>query len=597
MFTKFIHQNARLPTMLLVLLALGSCGGNKPKTRSSTPLKKESILRLELHQVPNETSQTGFLGKEMSTLAEALDAIRNEGNDPKAKAMLLQVGDMEGAWGRAWEIAAAITRFKKAKLRPVHCHFNNTDNLGYWFMAKSCDHIQMTPGGTLNLVGVATQVLYFKDLLDSVGVRADLLQVGNFKGAADPFVQNDMPEEVRQTLSGLLDDMHGQLTEGIAQGRHLEPKQVAAILEKGPFDRKTALEHGLVDDVGFEGAALSRLKKKSSTSRSRVIELQPKTSTPDLWEIISMLSDDQETLGPEGPRVGLVYLDGEITDSEEESLSGGNAGPFIEAVLRMANDKNVRALVLRIDSPGGSALASDRMWHAVRVAAKKKPVVASIGDMAASGGYYVASAADTILVCPSSIVGSIGVVGGKVALHGLLEKVGIHPVSIQRGQQALWSSMVAPFSDSEREILTGIMQRTYIRFLSRIKAVRTFTEEELSQRAQGRIFSGSRAVALRLADQMGDLHAAIALARQRGGLPEDRVDPGELEVWPSPLKGLEKMVKQLSGGASSQSPMLSASRSAFAAQWEQTVEPALGFATRLQHEPFMVQLPFVLSIQ
>jgi len=242
---------------------------------------------------------------------------------------------------------------------------------------------------------------------------------------------------------------------------------------------------------------------------------------------------------------------GTIGDGEQDSADGVQSGPFVKAMRRFADDADVRAVVLRIDSPGGSALASDKMWHAVRRVAKRKPVIVSIGDMAASGGYYIACAGSEIFASRSSIVGSIGVVGGKIVGEKLSARLGVHSTTLARGRNANWLSPVARFSPSERAALLRALNATYAIFLERVRDGRKLSPERLDQVAEGRIMSGKRAEQGGLVDRTGGLSAALAQARSKASLPAD----SPTEIWPRERSVFNRISNALSGASESQSAL------------------------------------------
>jgi protease-4 len=457
------------------------------------------------------------------------------------------VSPLGGSWARATELREALADVRKAG-KPVHCHFDNVDNVGYAVLASSCDRISMGPTGLLMLTGVRAEAMYAKDVLSMIGLQADLLQVGRFKGAADPLTRSDMPPEVRETLNALVDDLQANLRSAVTEGRKLDETALRAAIDSAPHSPESALALKLIDAISFDDEA--RAKAKAAAHAERVDRPDAKKSEkPDIGDIVKLLFDGKPRK-LKGERVCLAYLTGTITDSDDDADSGssGGSGPFVNEMRRIADDKNVKALVLRIDSPGGSALASDKMWHAVRRVAAHKPVIVSVGDMAASGGYYVASAGSEIFADDVSLVGSIGVVGGKIVGADLAGRLGLHSTSLSRGQNSGWMSPFHPFSPSERAAVQRSMQTTYDTFLARILVARKIKPEQLNNMAEGRIMSGRRAREGGLVDQSGGLKAALARARSQAHLPDD----SQLETWPRQPPWLERASRLLS--AESHSP-------------------------------------------
>jgi protease-4 len=278
-------------------------------------------------------------------------------------------------------------------------------------------------------------------------------------------------------------------------------------------------------------------------------------------------------------------------DGDQRSLERAASEPFVKAVRRFADDSRVRAIVLRIESPGGSALASDRMWHAVRRAAGRKPVIVSIGDMAASGGYYVASAGSHVLASPGSIVGSIGVVGGKLVVADLAQRVGVNVTSIERAEHATWLSALEPFTPDERQRMEHLLTHTYELFLERVSLGRKRSIEQLLPAAEGRVMGGERAKQLGLVDEIGGLGRAIELALQRGKLPKD----APLTRWPEQGDALGALRALL--GASAPGAQLAADLEQLEHSTRAVASGAPLRALAHARSPLLTTLPFALTVR
>lgn len=500
-----------------------------------------SVRELRVEAALPESPEHGMFGEALThyTLIKRIEALAG---DDSARGILLRLEPMEGAFARASELARALDLFRKAG-KPVHCYFENADNTSYLLLARACDRISMAPGGILDLVGVATELVYAADLLKTAGLRAELIQIGRFKGAADPLTRNDMPPEVRETTEALIGDLHGALTASIAEGRKLEPARVQEVIDQGPFSAEQARAAGLIDDVGFDDEARTHTKEAAKVGRVDVEQLQPRDHDMSVFDLISALNGNGDHAPPSGDRIALAYLDGTILSGSEDAVESAHAAPFVKELRRLGDLDEVKAVVLRIDSPGGSALASDAMWHAVRRVAKRKPVIVSIGDLCASGGYYVASAGTKILANDESVVGSIGVVGGKIVGEELSQRLGVHHERVARGKRAGWSSSLSTFTDDERTAITGLLEDTYARFIDRIAEGRNLPKEQILPLAEGRIMSGKRAREGKLVDERGGLVEALAMARSMAKLGDD----APLETWP-PQRTLLDQIAQLASG-------------------------------------------------
>jgi protease IV len=522
---------------LAALCCAGACGqGEAPE-----PTTKE-LRTFRIDEPVAESPQQELFARTAITHYELLRRISATATESNVSAILLQIGGLGGAWSRAADLMDALAVVKGAG-KPVHCHFEVTDNLGYALLARACDRISMTPGGYLDLVGVSAELVYARELLQSVGVSAELIQIGEFKGAADTFTRDDMPAPVAETMNAILDDLQGELIAAVTAGRKLPEERVRALIDSGPFTSGQARAAGLIDDVGFDDEARAHAKQAGKAERIVAEDLDGEDEEFGLRDLLRALSGDDDEDEPAGDRVVLAYLDGTIMRGGEASFQSAHAEAFVRAMREFADEPDVRAVVLRVDSPGGSALASDLMWHAVRRVAKRKPVIVSLGDMAASGGYYVAAAGTEIVAQDHSLVGSIGVVGGKIVAEELSSRVGVNIEQLVRGKHADWSSPVRKWSQEERSLFEAALRETYERFLSRVAEGRDKPRAQIIPLAEGRLMTARRAREGGLIDHEGGLTAAIEIARERARLPET----APVEVWPE-QPGLLQALGQLASG-------------------------------------------------
>jgi protease-4 len=528
-------------TLTVCMLAVAGCdGGDALPVVHPGPQARE--LRIE--SLPKESPEEGLFAS-AATHHALLERLRELEQDDDVRGILVRMAPLGGAFARARELSTVLATLRAAK-KPVHCYFENADNASYFVLASACDRISMAPGGILDLVGVGSEVMYVADLLKTLGLRAELIQIGRFKGAADTFTRNDMPPEVRETTEALVKDLHQAIVGAVVEGRRMDAAAVQASIDAGPLTAEQARARGLIDDVGFDDEARLHLRQAAKVSEVRLEALEPDAESMSLSDLIGALTSDTPESSERGDRIALAHLDGTILTGSEEVPRSAHSMPFVKALRRFGDLPEVKAVVLRIDSPGGSALASDAMWHAVRRVAKRKPVIVSIGDMAASGGYYVASAGTRIFAEDESIVGSIGVVGGKIVGEELTTRLGVRSERIAAGKRAGWSSALHAFSEDERAMLTGLLEDTYTRFLDRVAEGRGVAKERILPLAEGRIMSGRRAREGGLVDERGGLREALAHARAAAKLPSD----AQVEVWPKHQTLLEQLTR-LTGSAAS----------------------------------------------
>lgn len=532
----------------LVSVCLVRCAmGRGPVLDESGGTGAIEVRELRLDAPPSSGPGRGGLGAGREpTLQEVFTQLRLIEEQDTARGLFLRIGPMGGAWGRVADLVEAIDRVR-AKGKPVHCHFESLDNAGFALAARACDRMSMTPAGHLNLVGVAAQVFYARELLDSIGVRAEVIAMGRYKSAGDMLTETTMPEAAREATEALLDDVSAGLESAVALRFEGDAVRARAAIDAGPYGAEEARVAGLIDAVAFDDEARELARRATDAPKVRALSLPIAAPGDGLERLLEMLMEDDSRLGPLAPHVAIVHVTGNIVDGEEQSGSAAVSGPFVAEVRRLADDDRVRAVVLRIDSPGGSALASDRMWHAVRRLAARKPVVASLGDVAASGGYYIASAAREIYAHPASIVGSIGVIGGKADASALFDRLGVRPVIITRGARAAWMTPTRGLTEDEHAAVSGMLRSAYQRFLGRVSAGRDMPRAAVHAVAQGRVMSGLAGHRAGLVDTLGGLTLAVARARELGELPAD----APIDEWPRE-SGMFEALTQLAGGASAE---------------------------------------------
>lgn len=427
-------------------------------------------------------------------------------HDDRVAGVVLRLRSSDAGLAYAQELRWLIARLEQAG-KPVVCQLDSASGSEYYACAEA-SRTFLDPAGTIRLIGPSIDVIVLGELLDNIGVRADFVRIGKYKSAPEQFTRSRPSEPAQAQRSRLLDDLWNRLVHDLAADLETTPDRAARIVDRGPYATPEAVEAGLVTGEG-DDLNLNALTKKAFAGAYPLRRSSPKRAA--------------EHWGQRG-RVGVVVIDGTMVDGKNVDvplldihLSG--ARTVVEALERMSKDPTVESIVLRIDSPGGSALAADKIWRAVRAARKRKPVIASMGAVAASGGYYVASAADEIWADPATVTGSIGIFFGKVDVARLAERVGVHAEQLSRGDHAGAHSMWRPYTDEERETLEAKIAIWYRLFLERVAAGRDMTVEEVDAVGQGRIWTGDAALRVGLVDSLGGFSAALARARRRADLP------------------------------------------------------------------------------
>jgi protease-4 len=474
-----------------------------------------------------------FFGEETLTLQSILGRLRQARTQADVRGVLINLGSTSFNLAQAQEIRDALVELRKAK-KKTFVYADSFDTASY-VAATGAENICMLEGGEIMIPGVGLETMFAKGLLDKVGVKADYIQIGQYKGADEQYTRTEPSEQMRGELNKILDSMWNQIVDGISYHRTLPRQDVEDMINDVVVSGKVAKERRFVDHLIDQDGLRELLKKEFARDINLVHNYGvPRREPVDFsnpFALFSTLAKKPEDT--DKPKIAVVYAEGVIVDgSGGESLFGGSAigSEDIRQALRMAvRDEDVEAIVIRIDSPGGSASASEVMWQAARRAAEKKPLVISIGSMAASGGYYLASAGEHVFADPSAIVGSIGVVGGKFVMKDLYDKLGLRTETFTRGRNADLFSSNQPFTASQRRLVTNWMKQTYEQFTDRVLATRKEKIKDIDQVAHGRIFLAKEAKTLGMVDELGGIDSAVAHAAEKAEL---KAGEYEIRVFP-----------------------------------------------------------------
>ncbi len=520
-----------------------------------------------------ERAALSLTGESGSELRDVIDRLRGFARTGPLTGVVVRVGDLALSLPDAVELRAAIHELRAAGKRVV-CHGENARNAAYLVLA-ACDRIGLAPLGDVVITGPTAMPVHVKPLLDKLGVHADFLHVGAYKGAAEPLTRDAPSREMEETLGAILDRRHQTMVEVIASERKLAPAAVPALIDTGLFPAEQAQAAQLIDEVGaFEAF------RDAAVQGAPWVQLSFPADDPDRLSTIMKVSRFLGAIPadrPVGDHVAVVYAVGDIVDGAGDGVLGARehiASHTLVAALRaLTVDASVKAVVLRIDSGGGSAQASELIWRAVAELVAKKPVIASMSDVAASGGYYIASGATKIFALEDTLTGSIGVVGGKLAPAGALGKLGVRTYPMGRGKRATMMASLAPWTADERAAIQRTMARVYEVFVGRVAAGRRKPLAEVQALAQGRVWTGSQAKTLGLVDALGGLDAALAEARALGKV--DAAAP--LEIYP-PSPTLRDLIASYGGGDGEVHAALGASSSTLLAALG-AFDPAVAAAT------------------
>jgi protease-4 len=503
----------------------------KAKEQKEDALPKIAFfdLGLPLAEKPADFSLFGNTD-DVLTLRVVIDRLEQARQDKDIRGVLLAVGDSEMNLSQAMELRTELDALRKDGKR-TFVYADSYDTTSYIAACGATD-ICMLEGGDIEIPGVGFETMFAKGLLDKVGVDADYVQIGEYKGADEEYTRTEASPELRGQLNKLADSLYEQIVDAISTSRKIPRADVVKLVDESLIPGSEAKKSGLVDHLvdvdSLRSLMADQLGKKVNLLHhyGEAPKEQMDLSSP--FALFALLSKRPTTPTRDG--VAVIYAEGVIVDGEAQTSLFSDSDTIgsediREAVRAADKDDKIKAIVLRIDSPGGSALASEVMWQSVRRLAKDKPVIISVGSMAASGGYYLASSGDYIFADPTAIVGSIGVVGGKFVLKDLFDKVGLNTESFLRGANADLFSESSEWTPEQRAQVTAWMRQTYDQFTERVMTTRSGKIKEIDSVARGRIFSAKQAKDLGMVDQIGGVQDAIEYAAKKADL-----NPGEYDV-------------------------------------------------------------------
>ncbi|MDP9171660.1 MAG: signal peptide peptidase SppA [Acidobacteriota bacterium] len=507
---KFLLGLITGAVLIVVICVIGFFAIASLKSKPPTVADGSTLILHLTGDVPEKPSVEiplpMFSGKTAITVENVWSMLRRASSDSRIKAVVFEPESASVGWAKMQEIRSDIEEFRKSG-KPIYA-FLKTPGAREYYMATACSRIYMAPVDTLFLKGLGLELMYFKNTLDKLGVQVDVEHVGKYKDYGDMFTKTSMSPETREVMNSIADDVYGDLVNTIAKGRGKDAATVRTIIDNGPFLSVQAKAQGLVDELRFEDEMFGELKTTLHQSELKKLVEHDYVNVPDS----SVTSQD---------RVAFVVGEGTITRGEADSSSdtGIESEQFDKMLNRVANDSSIKGVIVRIDSGGGEVTASDDLWRAMNELRKKKAVVISMSDAAASGGYYMAMSGDPIVAYPATETGSIGVVFGKPNLHGLYDKIGITKDSVSRGRFAMIDSDYQPLSEEGRRKLREGIEANYGDFVSKVAAARHRTPEQIEPLAQGRVWMGDQAKANGLVDELGGIDRALEMVKKKAGIP------------------------------------------------------------------------------
>jgi protease IV len=510
--------------------------------------KKSKVVCFTLRgEYPEGPASEGLFSEIRPSLSDIIGRIDAAGKDKDVAAVWIKLEGLSAGRGKINELRGAIARLRKAN-KPVYGELVTAES-GEYLVATACDEVFMPESGTLMIPGVRAEMMFFKGFLDKIGVEFDALKMGKYKGALEPYTRTDMSQPLRESLEAVVDDVYSEMTGVIAADRHTNDMMVKSLMDHGFFTAEGAKKAGLIDQVLYADQFEKRLQRKlGAESLDIITNYKVKNIEADfsgiggLMKFMELLTGGKssESAGKK-QQIAVVYAVGTIMEGKSSSSMLGESvlgsRTLVAALRKAAENPKVAAVVLRIDSPGGSATASDLIWReTVRM---QKPLIASMGDVAGSGGYYIAMGANKIYAEPGTLTGSIGVLGGKLVVKGLFDKLGLNTEVISRGANSGVLSSSQTFSPEERHVMTDLLQDVYHQFVDKASKGRKMPYEKLEELAQGRVYSGLMAKKIGLVDELGTLNDAIVAAKTAAGLKADA--DVDLLILPEPKTIFEQL--------------------------------------------------------
>ena len=486
-------------------------------SESETQVRKNSVMMLDLNGTLAERSQENPLDLIMKDdyktygLDDILSSIKKAKENEDIKGIYIQATSLGAGFASLEEIRNALKDFKESGKFVVA--YGDAYTQGLYYLSSVADKVLLNPQGMLEWRGLAATPMFFKDLLEKVGVEMQVFKVGTYKSAVEPFISTEMSAANREQINVYLSSIWGQITSAVAESRNLSVealnKEADRMLMFYPAEE--SVKNGLVDTLIYKNDVRDYLKNLAGIDKD---DNMPILGIQDMINVKKNVPRDKS-----GNVIAVYYAYGEIDGGSSASTDEGiNSEKVIRDLRKLKDDENVKAVVLRVNSPGGSAYGSEQIWYAVNQLKKEKPVIVSMGDYAASGGYYISCNAETIVAEPTTLTGSIGIFGMMPNAKGLTEKLGVSFDVVKTNPYADFGNLTRPMNDGEKGLMQMYVNNGYELFLTRCSDGRGISMEELDKIAQGRVWTGSTAKELGLVDELGGLDKALEIAVAKAGV-------------------------------------------------------------------------------
>jgi protease-4 len=502
-FVGVLFTFVLLVVVAAVLVKIGS--SKKPTIAGNSVL----VLNLEgdLPEVPSvDIDVPLFQTQSAPTVRDMWGAMHAAASDSRIKGLVLKPRSLTLGWGKLQELRHELEVFKRVSGKPVYAYLQ-TPGMHEYYLASVADKIYVDPDDYLEVKGFLVEETYLKGTLDKLGVGFDVDHIGRYKDAGDVFTRSNMSNETKEVMNGVLDQIFNSFCSAVADGRHKSVEDVRNMIDEGPFLASAAQKAGLIDELGYESQMYRDLTDRLKASD--LAKLSYKTYA--------------KAVEASGERIAILAGEGDIVRGSVDQPFGQTeviaSDTFSRTIQQVRKDSSIKGVILRVDSPGGDAVASDEILHELKLLSAVKPVVISMSDLAASGGYFISMTGDPVVAYPDTITGSIGVLYGKPNFRGLYGKLGITKDLLARGKFADIDSDYTPLSDAEKAKLHEGILATYKSFVTKVATARKKTYDQIDTIAQGRVWMGEQADQNGLVDHLGGLDTAVDLIRQRIKLP------------------------------------------------------------------------------
>ncbi|MDO4727198.1 MAG: signal peptide peptidase SppA [Porphyromonadaceae bacterium] len=497
-------------------------------------VKDNTVFELNLKGVLVERSEEDFMNSLMTELNNAptqialdkiMEGIDKAATNDKIKGIYIKVDNFSASFASLQEIYGGLKKFKETgKFIVVYSDYYGN---GSYYLSSIADKVYMNPQGTLALTGINISSMFFKGLLDKVGIEMQIFKVGTFKSAVEPFTQTSMSEANRLQLNTYINSIWSEVIDIVAKNRGITSDDINQYANSGGFlgEAQATVNQKFIDSLVYQSDMKTVLESLAGEGYN----------TLELKDMSLVAKTEKRSKN----RIAVVYAIGGIDDG---SKSGIDSEKISKELLKLADDDKIKAVVLRVNSPGGSAFGSEQIWHSVGVVKAKKPLVVSMGDYAASGGYYISCQADRIFAQPTTLTGSIGIFGIFPNTKGLVDKIGLKFDNVKTNKFSNFGEMYRPMTDEEKAILQKYIEQGYNLFTKRCADGRGLSQDSIKAIAEGRIYSGIDALSLGLVDELGGLNEAIAFAAQKANL-----DSYSIKQYPATKTMMEQLTEAFSG--------------------------------------------------